>query len=366
MRTRKRLCTVYRPVMPRPAVNMIDVAQAAGVSVGTVSRALSGNKGVSEHTRRRIQQIADDLGYVVSPAASSLAAGKTGRVGLVTPQIAPWFYANMIDAIAEELHRSDLEVLLYLLNSEQERARFFQDLPARRRVDAVIVVAFPIDDNEWHRIDTMEMPVVVAGYVLPARPSAGINDELAAMQAVNHLLGLGHRRIAMISSQDREGLHYTPDLSRQRGYLAAMRKAGLEAEQHIVSADWGIEGGNRGMDILLSQAELPTAIFAFSDEMAIGAMQSLRKVGLQPGRDISVVGIDDHPMAALTDLTTVGQDVRAQGLTAGRLCVDLLNNNATDLQVTCPTRLIVRRTTGAPTATPDVSTDQPGVSVHTT
>lgn len=334
--------------MSRPTVNMIDVARTAGVSVGTVSRALSGNKGVSEHTRKRIQQIAEELGYVVSPAASSLAAGRTGRVGLVTPQIAPWFYANMLGAVTEELQHADLEVSLYLLNSERERAHFFQELPARRRVDAIVVVAFPIDDQEWQRVDLMGMPVVVAGYLLPGRPSVGIDDELAGRQAVNHLLGLGHRRIAMISSQDREGLHYAPDLRRQQGYLTAMRDAGLVAEQRVVAVDWGVEGGRRGMDILMSQAELPTAVFAFSDEVAIGAMQSLRKVGLEPGRDISVIGIDDHPVAEISDLTTVAQDVRAQGVLAGRLCADLLNDRASDLQMTCPTQLIVRRTTSAP------------------
>lgn len=351
--------------MSRPTINMIDVARAAGVSVGTVSRALSGNKGVSEHTRKRIQLVADELGYVVSPAASNLAAGRTGRVGLVTPQIAPWFYANMLSAVTEELQRAEFEVALYLLHSERERAHFFEQLPARRRVDAIVVVAYPIDEQEWQRIDLMGMPVVVAGYVLPGRPSVGINDELAGRQAVNHLLGLGHRRIAMISSQDSEGLHYAPDLRRQRGYLTAMGDAGLAAEQRIVCTDWGVEGGRRGMDILLSQAELPTAVFAFSDEVAIGAMQSLRKVGLEPGRDISVVGVDDHPVAEMADLTTVAQDVRAQGALAGRLCADLLHDRVTDLQTTCPTQLVVRRTTSAPRAVAEPSTP-PAPAIGTT
>ena len=120
------------------SVNMVDVAREAGVSVSAVSRALAGGKGVSERTRLRIQQLSEQLGYVVSPEASKLSSGRTGRVGLVTPTINEWFYSSVIAGVAAELTAAGIDVLLYPLNDSDERRRFFEDLPARRKVDAVI------------------------------------------------------------------------------------------------------------------------------------------------------------------------------------------------------------------------------------
>lgn len=332
---------------------MADVARAAGVSAGTVSRAMSGNKGVSEHTRRRIRQLAESLGYVVSPEASGLAGGRTGRVGLITPVVDTWFYSTMIAGIAQELTAAGVDVLLYPLGSSRDRHHFFDELPARRKVDAIVVIAFPVTEEEWRRLDAMRVHVVVAGYVMPGRPSVGINDELAARHAVNHLIALGHRRIAMITSEDREGYHYAADIARERGYRLAHAEAGLPIlDELVVSTEWGIDGGARAMDSLLSLSELPTAVFAYSDEVAFGAQRSLRRAGIRTPEDMSLIGIDDHPMASPTDLTTVHQSVMEQGAIAGQLCLKLLNDQETTQQVTLPTHLIVRRSTSPPSDSP--------------
>ena len=335
----------------RHSVNMVDVAREAGVSVSAVSRALAGGKGVSERTRLKIQQLSEQLGYVVSPEASKLAGGRTGRVGLITPMINEWFYSAVIAGVAAELTAAGIDVLLYPLDSSDERRRFFEELPARRKVDAVINIAFPITEEEWERLDAMGVHAVVAGTITPGRPSVGIDEELAARDAVNHLLGLGHRRIAMISAVDPEGNHYSADVGRERGYRSAIAAAGIDADvELVVPVPWGIEGGAQGMDKILTLSRLPTAIFAFSDEVAYGALQSLRRSGLRVPQDMSIIGIDDHPMAETMDLTTVHQTPFEQGVLAGRLSLSLIKGESPDQQIVCPANLVVRRSTCPPSA----------------
>lgn len=347
---RKRLRIIaYHWRMDQHSVNMADVAREAGVSVSAVSRALGGGKGVSERTRRKILQLSEQLGYVVSPEASKLSSGRTGRVGLVTPTINEWFYSSVIAGVAAELTAAGIDVLIYPLNDSEERRRFFEDLPARRKVDAVINIAFPLTEEEWERLDLMGVHAVVAGIITEGRPSVGVDDQLAARHAVNHLLGVGHRRIAMISSIDPEGAHYSADVSREQGYRDALAEAGIEVDEELViPAQWGIEGGSQGMDKILTLPHLPTAVFAFSDEVAYGALRSLRRSGVSVPQNMSIIGIDDHPMAETMDLTTVHQSPLQQGVLAGQLCLDLLNGESPDKQIVCPANLVVRRSTCPP------------------
>lgn len=330
-------------------INMVDVATAAGVSVSTVSRALSGNRGVSERTRDRIREITEQLGYVINPEASKLSGGRTGRVGFLTPTINEWFYASVIAGATRVLAEQGIDVLLYPIADRAARAKFFEKLPARRKVDAIIVIAFPLTEYEWERLDMMNVQALEVGVVTPSRPSVGVDDELVARQAVQHLLTLGHRKLGMISCVDPEGFHYSADISRARGFRSALRDAGVALdEEHIVSVPWGIEGGSAGMDALLSLPNLPSAVFAYSDEVAFGALRSLRRAGLEVPRDISLIGVDDHPMSESVDLTTVRQSPIEQGQIAGELCLALLEQSADNLQVRLPTNLVVRRSTTPP------------------
>lgn len=330
-------------------INMTDVAAAAGVAPSTVSRALSGGTGVSERTRQRIRRISKELGYVISPEASRLSGGRTGRVGLVTPTIDEWFYSSVIAGATETLTAHGMDVVLYPVASGEDRERFFSELPARRKVDALIVIAFPLTEYEWMQLDHMNVHAIVVGILNPDRPSVGIDDELVARRGVQNLIALGHTKIAMISCIDPEGFHYSADVSRERGYRAAMADAGIEVDENlVVSVRWGLEGGSDGMDALLSLPTLPTAVFAYSDEVAFGALRSLRRAGLRVPEDISIVGVDDHPMAESMDLTTIRQSPRQQGELAGRLCIDLLDKKETARQAKQDTRLVLRRSTAPP------------------
>ena len=144
-------------------INMADVARRAGVSTATVSRALRDVPGVSDRTRARIKQIADELSYVISPEASRLSRGGTGRIAVVVPKIDLWFYATMLSSIETVLCDAEMDVLIYQVDGREQRARFFQQLPARRKVDAVVLTALPVLRDEVERLDLMGVQVVVAG-----------------------------------------------------------------------------------------------------------------------------------------------------------------------------------------------------------
>ncbi|GAA0514414.1 DNA-binding transcriptional regulator CytR [Paractinoplanes deccanensis] len=328
---------------------MADVARRAGVSMATASRALSNHPHVAAATRARVLAAAEQLSYVVSPEASRLAGGATGRVAVVVPHISRWFFATLLEGIESVLRDADLDVLLYHVGDAADRRDFFQRLPARRKADAVVVLGMPVRDGERERLETMGVHIVAAGGQVEAYPYVSIDDASAARQAVDHLLFLNHRRIGMIATVDPAEPHWPANPGRSRAYDEALADAGLPADPSlVVTVPWGSLHGADAMARLLSLREPPTAVYAHSDEVAFGAVRTLRRAGLRIPEDMSVVGIDDHPMAELADLTTVAQPVRDQGVLAGRMLLSLLAGETATTGVTVPTRLVVRGSTAPP------------------
>ena len=331
-------------------VNMTDVANAAGVSVATVSRALRGQPGVGAHTRERILRLADEMSYVVSPEASQLARGETGRVAVVVSRVDRWFYATVLARLERVFRGAGLDVLVYQLECAEDRRRFFAELPARRKADALVVVAIPVPEDEGARLERLGMQVVVAGGRVLEYPHVRIDDEEVGVQAVSHLVGLGHRRIAMIRSSDPEGAVWDSDLGRTAGYRRALASAGLPFEDDLqVTVPYGVDGGAGAMERLLSLPQRPTAVFCHSDDIALGALRTLRRAHVPVPGGMSVVGVDDQPAAELSDLTTVHQSVDEQARLAGEMVLALVRGEQPAVEhLVVPTWLVVRGTTAPP------------------
>ncbi len=328
---------------------MADVARRAGVSMATASRALSDHPQVAAATRLRVLAAAEQLSYVISPEASRLAGGSTGRIAVVVPHISRWFFAALLEGLEAVLREADLDMLLYHLGDADDRRGFFQRLPARRKVDAVVVLGMPVADAERERLELMGVHIVAAGGQVDNYPYVSIDDTAAGRQAVDHLLLLRHRRIGMIATVDPRQPGWPANPGRARAYEQALTDAGLPTDDDlVVTVPWGGAAGARAMERLLSLRDPPTAVFAHSDEVALGAIRTLRRAGLRIPEDMSVVGIDDHPLAELTDLTTVAQPVRGQGALAGRLLLSLLAGDTPDGGTLMPTHLVVRGSTAPP------------------
>ena len=328
---------------------MVDIARIAGVSMATTSRALNNAPGVATATRERVLAVAAQLSYVVSPEASRLAGGSTRRVALVVPHISRWFFAALLEGLEAVLRDADLDVLLYHVGDAEDRRDFFDRLPARRKVDAVVVLAFPVAELERQRLELMGVSIVAAGGQIATYPYVCIDDEAAGRQAVDHLIFLGHRRIAMIAAVD-PGQPGWPAMSgRSNAYISALGDAGIAVDDDlIVTVDWGGIEGADAMARLLGLREPPTAVFAHSDEVALGAIRTIRRAGLRIPEDISVIGIDDHPLAELADLSTVRQPVYQQGVLAAQMVLGLLRGEDVERAITVPTQLVIRRSTAPP------------------
>jgi DNA-binding LacI/PurR family transcriptional regulator len=329
---------------------MADVARAAGVSIATVSRALRGVPGVSQATRDRIEQIARELSYVISPEASSLSSGHTGRVAIVMPHLDAWFYSAMLASMAPVLRAADLDMLVYQVEGEEQRTGFLRELPARRKADAVIITALPMAQAEVERLDLMGVHVVVAGGSIRDYPHVQVDDLEAGRLAVQHLIDLGHRRIGMIRTSDTDGTTWSSDLLRVRAWRETLTAAGLDTSEELLATEtYAVEAGGRAMARLLALADPPTAVFAYSDELAFAAMAHARSTGLRVPEDLSVVGVDGHPLGEQVGVTTVDQDVAGQGRRAATMALRLLSGEPVE-DVDVPVRLVQRRSSGpAPT-----------------
>lgn len=327
-----------------------DVAQRAGVSVATVSRAIRGLPNVSPGTRDRVLRAADELQYVAHPHASRLAAGRTMTIGMAVPLLTQWFFAQVVAGAEAVLAANGYDVLLYSVPDPAAKQRFLDRMPFGKRVDGLIVVDLPLDDAEMVQLAASQVPLVTAGSSYESAPSVTIDNVDAARSATRHLVNLGHRRIGLISHLPSQSLRYQAPLQRRRGYEQVLDETGIaRRDDLVVPGNFALQGGAEAMSQLLAVDRPPTAVFAESDEMAIGALKTVRDAGLRVPDDISIVGFDDHAMALYCGLTTVAQPVLEQGETAATLLLTGMADPTAaheHTSVVMPTRIIVRATTG--------------------
>jgi DNA-binding LacI/PurR family transcriptional regulator len=331
-----------------------DVARSVGVSTATVSRALRGLPRVSDATRVRVLKAAADLDYVASPSAAGLASGQTRAVGVIVPFVTRWFYASVVQGAEELLREAGYDLLLYNLGGDMEaRHRVFRTHLLRKRVDAVLVLSLTPTDEEVDALTGLDRPVAVVGATVDGWSSVRIDDAETACIAMRHLIGLGHRRIGYVGGSLESQLDFAAPLDRLTGYREALAEAGLPWDPALeVVGDFTVRSGLAATLLLLELEPRPTAIFAASDEMAVGAVHAVRQAGLRVPEDVSVIGIDDHEMAEFFELTTVAQPVHEQGRLAATLLLAALDGDARrpvhPSAITVPTRLVVRHTTAPP------------------
>lgn len=332
------------------AASIADVARLAGVSVATVSRALRGLPNVAPSTRQRVLDAAADLRYVADPYASRLAAGRTKTVAVVVPVFTQWYFTQVVAGVEAVLAAAGYDLLLYNVTGPAGRARFLDELPFRKRVDGVILIDLWWTDADQGALADAGVPVVAVGTPSARSASVTIDNVAAAMAATRHLTELGHERIGLISHLPGDPIASPVPFERREGYQRVLRAAGLAVRPELdVPGNFSPQGGAEAMAQLLAVEQPPTAVFAESDEMAIGALKMVTDNGLSAPGDVSVIGFDDHELARYWDLTTVAQPVVEQGEMAATLLIEHLAGLHRDgpPRVVLPTRLEIRGTTAA-------------------
>ncbi|MFF4882262.1 LacI family DNA-binding transcriptional regulator [Streptomyces nigra] len=331
--------------MRQPTIR--DVADRAGVSKSLVSLVLRGSEQVRPERREAVLRAVRELGYRPNAAARSLSEQRTRTVGVLLNDLRnPWF-VDLLDGLNSLLHDNGLHMLLAdaRLNRRtgQDPAGPLLDL----RVDGLVVVG-TLPDPAALAEAAARLPVVVAGAREPAPAGVDVvanDDERGARLVTEHLIGLGHRRIAHIAGYGAVG-----EL-RRRSFEAVMRAHGLADGALVETGDMTEEGGYRATVRLLSGPDRPTAVFAVNDICAIGALSAAEESGLRVPRDLSVVGYDNTSIARLRHvwLTTVDNASHEVGRRAARCLLDRLagTGGAGGVRLAAPT-LEVRGTTGRP------------------
>lgn len=336
------------------AVTIKDIAKRVGKSVTTVSRALSGYDDVSPETRQRVLAVAEEGGYEPNVAARQLQKRRTDTLGLILPATPPRFsdpfFSEFLSGIAEEATPHGFDLLVSTENSIESEVRRYLKFVRSRRVDGFIVVRTQRSDPRIALLKEHEFPFVAFGRVEGENDFPFIDEdgERGLRLVVDHLLDLGHTRLACIS----EPRHFTKAYLRVEGYRQALRARGVSVdESRIVEGGFRQQSGWQIAHQLLDLPDPPTAIVAVNDLLALGAMRAARERGLVVGEDVSIAGFDDIVLAeyAQPPMTTVHLPAREIGAMLCQMLLKIIRGETLDSrQIILEPELVVRQSTGLP------------------
>lgn len=332
-------------------VTIADVAEAAGVSVATVSKVINDRYGVAEETSARVRAVIERLGYTSSIVAQSLRSRRSNVVGILVSDIEA-FSAELLQGAAEALHGTGYDLVVFTdCGRRGDQVRWEQR--ALGRVSALTDGAILVTPSSVDLQIATPLVAVDHNVELAALATVDSDNLNGAIAATEHLLQLGHRRIGFIAGR--------PDLEsarlRERGYRLALERAGVVFEPELVrTGGFEREMTQEAAEQLLTAGRPPTAIFSANDVSAIETMRVARHLGLEVPGDLSVVGFDNVPASALADppLTTVDQSIQRMGQEAVRLLLALIEGRDVDghQHVVLPTRLVKRSSCAPPPAAP--------------
>ena len=333
---------------PERAVTMETIAAAAGVSVPTVSRVLNGRSDVAPRTRERVEQLLRDHGYQRRGLRPQVRAG---LIDLVFNDLdSPWA-VEIIRGVEDAAHAAGAGTVVSAIHRRASSTRQWLENLRARASDGAILVTSDLDPALHEELQSLHVPAVVvdpAGVPSLDVPTVGATNWAGGLSATEHLTGLGHRRIAFVGG--RPGLWCSR--ARLDGYRAGLEVVGLDVDPAlVVDGDFDHESGFRAAQRVLALPDPPTAVFAASDQMALGVYEAARQHGLRVPEDLSVVGFDDLPVSRWSSppLTTVRQPLAEMGMVAARAVLRLVAGEPVETpRVELATTLVVRDSTAPP------------------
>lgn len=336
----------------RPTIK--DVARRAGVSTATVSYVLNQTVPVSTETKRRVESVIKELSYRPSGLARGLAGQRTRILGVAALgfndlALSDSFFAEVIKGIGEATYRLGYSFMLSSPSLGEEAGRSSIDVFCDKGVEGIILLNGREDEPELSELSREGIPVLSIGRCAGDWPFVDTDNVYGAYEAVKHLISLGHKKIAHLVGKS--GL--TSSADRLAGYRQALAEAGLPVEEEWeVSGSSTKESGFQAMHRLLAQKERPTAVFAFNDAVAIGAIKAIRQKGLKVPEDMAVVGYGDDPVASYVDppLTTVRQPMFEIGVLAAEKMAALAHGGkigGEPARVLLRPKLIIRESCGS-------------------
>lgn len=334
-------------------MNLEDIAKKAGVSRSTVSRVVNGENHVNAKTRHRVLEVIEQEGYTPNPAARMLVTRRSQVIGVMIPSVGgfvfddSFYFPTLLHGISEVTNPRDYAMLLWMGVEKSDSGRFSRRVLSNRLMDGLIIASPETDSPLIEQMMQSGVTFVVterSGYREAEINFVTIDNVQAGQTAVEHLIGLGRRRIATITGH----LNNVDAFDRLQGYRLALESADLPYDENLIrNGRFLLEGGYEAMMSLLDCQ--PDAVFIQTDQMALGALQALRQAGIRIPEDIAIVGFDDLPSArnSIPMLTTVRQPVQQKGFLAAGLLIDLIEARvSTPQHIMLPTELVIRETCG--------------------
>ena len=329
------------------AVTIHNVAQEAGVGIGTVSRVVNNSPDVKPATRERVLATIHRLNYKPDPIARSMISKRTNSIGTIVPFFTRPSFMERLRGVEAVIARLERELVLYNVETSAQRDHFFRELPMHRKVDGLLIISLSPDDAAARRFRELGTPVVLIDAYSPLLTSLVVNNVEGAYQAVKRLIELGHRHIGFINGEIEGNFKFNTANDRLIGLHRALGEAGLlfEPEQVLIS-EWSRKGGKHAALQLLTQQKRPTAIFAASDVQAVGALEAARELGLRVPEQLSVIGFDGIEISELLELSTMQQPLQEMGELGASKLVELIENPSHPPElIRFDTKLVERRTT---------------------
>ncbi|HWJ31786.1 MAG TPA: LacI family DNA-binding transcriptional regulator [Gaiellaceae bacterium] len=341
--------------LPGNPATISDVAARAGVGVGTVSRVLNGRTNVRPLTRAKVLDAIEALKYRPSSLARNLSLRKTHVIGVVVPFFTSPSAVERVRGVASVLASSPYDLMLFDIESEDRREHAFRLFDRGDRSDGLLLVSLVPPEDEVERLHAARLPCVLVDAPHPAFPTVVIDDVRGGELATSHLIDLGHRRIAFMGDKPSDPFRFASSSDRTHGYERALEQAGIEVRPEYVRQGTQVDHLARSIAIdLLRLPERPTAIFAASDQQALGVLEAARILGIRVPEELSVVGFDDVELAAYVGLTPVRQPLFESGRRGADLLLRLLTEGGE--QPPAPqveqlaVEVVVRSTTAVPAA----------------
>lgn len=324
-----------------------DVARRAGVSPATVSRVLNGSARVTDARRERVERAIAELGFRPSSLARGLSLGRTGTLGVIAPFFTHWGTVARLRGITDSAASADYDLMIFNVETPKQRADALLKFARRDRVDGLLVVSVPLEDDDVAHLRRQRLAVVVVDIDRPEISRVTIDDVAGGRLATEHLLERGHRRIGFVGDLPDPGLGFTVSERRHRGYREALAAAGVPADPLLTAVGaYGRAGARALTNGMLAAPDRPTAIFAASDMQAVGVLEAAEDAGLRVPADLAVVGFDDIEIADVLGLTTVRQPLADIGAEAVRLLLAELDDGLQEpVEIVKPLTLVPRRTT---------------------
>lgn len=326
-----------------------DVAQKAGVGVGTVSRVLNDSVLVSRETRRKVLAAISDLDYTPNAAARRLSRGKTMVVGALVPYFTNPSVVHRLQGVVSVIAGSRYDLVLFDVESVERRDAYLRNVLRRQMIDGLLIISFTPSDKDVVELQQFNLPTVLLDAHHPQLSRVIVDNVGGGYQATRHLIDLGHRRIAYISDFLDDPFN-SPVRDRFLGYRQALVEAGIP-----LCPEYHLQGTHSRQEArvmtrtLLDLPQPPTAIFAYSDTQAIGVLEEARAAGLAVPGDFSVVGFDDIEAAEYLHITTISQTLFESGVCGCELLLQVMANPLPEpREILLPTELIRRNTTAPP------------------